>query len=682
MNKKVNFTTSRIVLILVLLLAGQTIITRTAQATTYTVTNTNDSGAGSLRQSIIDSNNNPNPDIIAFNIPLSDPGYNVVSDVWLIQPTTLLPSLTGGATTIDGFTQTVNQGDTNALGPEVLIDGIALSSTSWIFSVESKDNVIKGLTITRAGGAGIKIISTAKDNTITENYIGIDPTGAAAWGNGTGIDIFGSATTNTISGNVISGNTLDGIKIAGTGTDFNTVKNNIIGLDPSGNVPIPNNRHGVMILNGPKYNSIGGDNPYRNIISGNGEYGVYISGIGTDQNLVWYNYIGTDVSGSADRGNALSGVILNDGATSNGIQENLISGNDQHGVYITGSGTNNNRVRLNIIGADAEITKLISNGWHNVAVYNDAESNWIGTISPPWGNVIVGASWTGVAIFNSNQNSVMYNAIGTDETGTATNLGNNSYGIHVEGMNNTIGISNTIAFNTLDGIRVDGKTVTAQSNPISQNSIFSNGGLGIELWSNGNTELNVPTITSASCQQIEGTTCAGCIVEIFSDTADEGKIFEGTASANAVLPAFSWSGTVSGPNVTATSTDHQGNTSEFSAPFGGLSCNSPIATVSVTPTSGPPTTVFRFDASGSTDIEDPTSALEVRWDWEDDGTYDTPWSTTKVINHTFSTIGNHFIRLQVRDTDGMTDSIDQLVKVVSLGQFQPLFIPLVLHKHP
>ena len=54
----------------------------------------------------------------------------------------------------------------------------------------------------------------------------------------------------------------------------------------------------------------------------------------------------------------------------------------------------------------------------------------------------------------------------------------------------------------------------------------------------------------------------------------------------------------------------------------------------------------------------------------------------EVIDHTFSTIGDHFIRLQIRDTDRLTDSIDQLVRVVSVVQFQPLFIPLVLHKHP
>ena len=679
MKLKVLFTTGQGLLILVLLLAAQPLVLQAAQTTTYTVTNSNNGGVGSLRQAILDANNNPGPDIIAFNIPDSDPGYVNKHNVWVIQPNSPLPSLTGGGTTIDGFTQTTNQGDKNILGPEVLIEGTNLSATAWIFSIESSDNVIKGLAITGTGGAGIKIISAAMNNTISENYIGIDPGGSSAWGNGTGIDISGSASINTIINNVISGNTLDGIKIAGSGTDSNYVKNNIIGLDPTGSVPIPNGRNGVLILNGASFNSIGGDTPDRNIISGNSINGVYLSGTGTKHNLVWYNYIGTDSTGNTAVGNSQSGVFISDGAQDNIIQDNLISGNVSHGVHISGVGTDNNFVRLNIIGANAQVTSPLPNGSHGVAVYDGAQSNWIGTISPQWGNVIVASGWTGVSIFNSNNNTVMLNAIGTNEDGTATNLGNTYYGVHVEGMNNTIGPGNTIAYNWSDGVRVDGKTIIAQSNKITQNSIFSNGGLGIELFSNGNTELNAPTINTASCQLIEGSVCSGCSVEIFSDTADEGQIFEGTAAANAILPAFSWSGTVSGPNVTATATDNQGNTSEFSAPFGGLSCNPPTAAVSVNPASGPLATAFRFDASGSTDIEDPTSALEVQWDWEDDGTYDTPWSTTKIIDHTFQTTGDHFIRLQVRDTDGLTDSIDQLVKVIL---YQPVFIPLVLHKHP
>jgi hypothetical protein len=153
MNKKVLFATGRMVFILSVLLVGQSTIKRRAQATSYTVKNTFASGYESLRWAIEQTNNNTGPGIISSNIPKSDPGYNIVSDAWLIQPASPLPSLTGGGTTVDGFTQTTSQGDTNLFGPEVLIDGIALSSTSWIFSVDANDNVIKGLTIFLQGAS-------------------------------------------------------------------------------------------------------------------------------------------------------------------------------------------------------------------------------------------------------------------------------------------------------------------------------------------------------------------------------------------------------------------------------------------------------------------------------------------------------------------------------------------------
>jgi hypothetical protein len=171
-----------------------------------------------------------------------------------------------------------------------------------------------------------------------------------------------------------------------------------------------------------------------------------------------------------------------------------------------------------------------------------------------------------VTIVNSDQNTVRHNTIGTDATGTATDLGNAHYGVHVKGMNNTIGPDNTIAHNASDGVRVDGSGVAALYNSITQNAIFSNAVKGIELVSNGNAELGAPTITQASCQQVEGSACAGCTVEIYSDTADQGRVYEGTTTAHASTGGFSWSGIPTEPNVTATATDSLGNTSEFSAP--------------------------------------------------------------------------------------------------------------------
>src|SRR3990172_9606055 len=88
-------------------------------AAQFVVTNTNDSGAGSLRDAIDQANANPGQNEIAFNIPQADPGF--AENVWTIYPITALPTVTSGSVRIDGSTQTANQGDTNANGPEVEI---------------------------------------------------------------------------------------------------------------------------------------------------------------------------------------------------------------------------------------------------------------------------------------------------------------------------------------------------------------------------------------------------------------------------------------------------------------------------------------------------------------------------------------------------------------------------------
>jgi len=66
--------------------------------------------------------------------------------------------------------------------------------------------------------------------------------------------------------------------------------------------------------------------------------------------------------------------------------------------------------------------------------------------------------------------------------------------------------------------------------------------------------------------------------------------------------------------------------------------HAPYANYSYSPAGGNTTTLFRFWAKVF-DQEDPVTALEVHWDWESDGTWDTPWSTEKNATHTFDSPG-------------------------------------------
>jgi formylglycine-generating enzyme required for sulfatase activity len=90
----------------------------------------------------------------------------------------------------------------------------------------------------------------------------------------------------------------------------------------------------------------------------------------------------------------------------------------------------------------------------------------------------------------------------------------------------------------------------------------------------------------------------------------------------------------------------------------------PEASFTVSPPSGTTETEFQFDASGSSDAQDPVSALEVRWDWTNNGVWDSDFSTTKTATHQYGTAGTKTIKLEVRDTGGLTDTTTATVTVL------------------
>ena len=119
--------------------------------------------------------------------------------------------------------------------------------------------------------------------------------------------------------NVISANSLVGVVISGDGTDENLVAGNLIGTDVQGSFPLGNSS-GVNIIDGASDNTIGGDTAGAgNVISGNSGDGVDIEGSGTSQNLVAGNDIGTNVGGTADLGNASVGIWIQNGSSGNTI---------------------------------------------------------------------------------------------------------------------------------------------------------------------------------------------------------------------------------------------------------------------------------------------------------------------------------------------------------------------------
>jgi len=111
---------------------------------------------------------------------------------------------------------------------------------------------------------------------------------------------------------------------------------------------------------------------------------------------------------------------------------------------------------------------------------------------------------------------------------------------------------------------------------------------------------------------------------------------------------------------------------------GPMEVYAPCAGLIVSPLTGDMATVFNFNGSYSCDVEDSLAALEVRWDWEGDGTWDTGWSTGKVLSHSFAPGGDYTVLMQVRDTDGLTNITQVQVHVENvIPEFTDIGIPII-----
>jgi parallel beta-helix repeat protein len=345
-------------------------------------------------------------------------------------------------------------------------------------------------------------------NTVSGNYFGTNYAGTAALPNEwQGVRIYGGANDNTIGGatvgerNLISGNFKEGVLIAGSGTDNNTVSGNYIGTQIDGHSSLPNALGGVKIKDGPQNNTIGGSNTNPgsscagdcNLISRNTGSGVSIFDSDTADNTVSGNFIGTDYTGTEGAGNTGTGVVIGAGATNNLIggstagANNLISGNGASGVYIfaftlteiadnaavpnTVTATSNT-IMGNFIGTNLTGSTAIPNAWYGIWISGEAADNTV------MYNLISGNLRHGVYLSFTSGNTVSGNMIGMPVGGNAV-LKNWDDGIHLGNLaeNNQIGGSapterNYISGNGERGITIEGAETTG--NVISGNYIGTN----------------------------------------------------------------------------------------------------------------------------------------------------------------------------------------------------------------
>jgi hypothetical protein len=420
-------------------------------------------------------------------------------------------------------------------------------------------------------------LSNGSGNVVEGNYIGTDVTGLHALPNGyfAGAIVLGpDATSNLIGGttpaarNIISGN--------------------------------QGNESGIFIGR----NGAGGDAPSGNLIEG--------------------NYIGTDVTGEAVLGDGADGIHFQEG-TNNTIggtvagAGNVISGNGEFGIYLghfcCSSVVTGNVVQGNLIGTDASGTRAMANADQTVGVFlgaalddpnNLVANNLIGGTTPAARNVISENTDWGIE-FNTlaNANLVEGNYIGTDITGTQP-LGNGPNGGGVlfgsGALNNTLGgmaagAGNLIADNsTLGGVVLSQLSPLPAGDTIRGNSIHDNAGLGIDLGADGvtpndshagqpgpNNWENFPVLSAAYAGAstillgtFHSTPSSTFTLDFYANaTPDptgygEGQYYLGStiattdSSGNASFTATGLGASSPGQWISATATDSSGDTSEFS----------------------------------------------------------------------------------------------------------------------
>jgi hypothetical protein len=386
----------------------------------------------------------------------------------------------------------------------------------------------------------------SNSNLVQGNFIGTDPTGAAAVPNRVGVEITNGAQSNTIGGsiaarNFIAGNSADGIQVDGAGTQNNLIQGNYIGLKFDGSAALPNHGGGgVDIFGGAQSNTIGGTAAGAgNLISGNQSPGIAINGAGTNNTLVQGNVIGLNAAGGGKIQNG-DGIAIYGGAQSNTIggtttaARNIISGNQFAGVSIGNNGTNNNVVQGNYIGLDATGSTVQGNGGDGIAIYGDGpapspspapapntgpQSNTIGGVMNGARNIISGNGDNGVSIGNpgsngTNNNLVQGNYIGMDAGGTTTKA-NAGAGVVIYGgaQSNTIGgttpsARNVISGNTFQGVAIGGlggslgATIGPTQNVVSGNYIGLDA-TGVAKIANTSTGIDI--YGSAQSNTIGGT---------------------------------------------------------------------------------------------------------------------------------------------------------------------------------
>jgi parallel beta-helix repeat protein len=523
-------------------------------ASVVTVSSLSSSGAGTLRAAITAANGAPAG--TATTIKFSVHGTITLASA--------LPAIRSRVT-IDG-----TSAPTYASGgaPVVAVD--CNGSAGLRFAAGSARSRLLALAVDDASGDGVTL--NAGRITLNLNYIGLDLTGAAAGNHGDGVLVNPVSSRNRIGlnpsrdsgtvANVISGNTGDGIAL--NGSSGNTIAANRIGTNPAGTAAIRNGGNGISLTSRASNNEIGGTAfvdhatgkannptgskgtvtpvfvvpPLGNLISGNGENGVWIA-TNSNGNSLNGNFVGTTANGNAALGNAGNGVWIN-GASGNSltgcrfvnnpfVYYNVLSGNGRNGLRVTDSA--NTTVQGNFFGDGANNSTVVANHRDGVRVDGSSTGTQVGGVIP-LGNVSAGNGWNGIEVANTASGFTTFNTFGgLFAFGGAAPNGRDGLLITSSGGGNLVR-TNVMSGNVKNGIELGGNAsgVTVDPNFAGLNTkgsaVLPNGGDGLRI--DGTAHRNV----------IGGTLRSVIPQDTFSGNAGYGIAITKNAYANQVLLSY------------------------------------------------------------------------------------------------------------------------------------------------
>jgi CSLREA domain-containing protein len=499
---------------------------------------------------------------------------------------------------------------TNAAGTAALGNGHGIYVKAYLGTVAiggtgaGERNLISGNNLSGIDIAGCALGSPGIDTAIKGNYIGTDAGGNLALGNVMSGVVDECSNTTLIGGtsvaarNVISANKgVAGVDLQG-GT--NTVQGNNIGTNAVGTAALGNTNDGIRISSGSPL--IGGEaGGAGNLISGNNGNGIknLAAGFLTE---IQGNKIGTNAAGTAAIPNSSNGIYVLNASTeiggTTGNAGNLISGNGDNGIRIEGSSNISNVIKGNRIGVSNDTLNGVPNTNSGISIA--ASGTIIGEAGVAAAqNIIAGNFGDGIRLAGTDASGsiIENNLIGTNLSGAV--IKNFAVGIEITNgaHDNRIGGSNSTAANTITGSLSDGVQITGSTsvnNAVQNNLIAANGGLGIDLETDGvtandagdadpggNNLQNYPVIQTAFTNRVIGTLNSQpnktYTIELYRSNAcdasgfGEGQFNLGSqtvvtdANGSAAIDAFV--SLSAGQIVSATATDASGNTSEFAQCF-------------------------------------------------------------------------------------------------------------------